>query len=167
MTRKYKVLIYILVLAGVFAIFFVYHYSKHFVDDDELWSEEVTVSKEGIIEIFHSNKCMRSKPFFLEKIDKIDFQKTKFTVFDICIYQDEAAMLNSISKYNIKRILDRGWTYSDEIESFINYEENICDTTDRDDYEVKYCLRNGKSEKMKKSVFGFILLENMGRDVEW
>lgn len=160
-----KKIVYVLI--GVALFFIVRYIVTHDVGKDELWVERVPVSEGGTIDIYHSDKCPRSKPFSIDKVDKIEYRKTKFSVFDICIDEKEAEMLNSISKYNINRILERGWTYSEEIELFVYYEENICDLTDSDDYRVYYSLYKGKTKKLNKSLSGCFLLDDMGGKVEW
>jgi hypothetical protein len=157
---------YILLLIASVIVYLGYHYSKHIVSEDELWVERITVPEGGIIEVYHSHKCLRSKPFYIEKENKIDFKKSKYSVYDICIHEDDAKMLNSISKTNINDVLDRGWTYSEDIESFVRYEKEICDISNRD-YEVYHSWIGKGTKKLSKPISAWSLLEDMGRNIKW
>lgn len=160
-----KVKKYILIFTGIVAVYFVYHYSKHFVEKDELWSEKVIVPDGGFIEIYHSHKCLRSKPFFIEKEDKIDFRKSKYSVFDICILDEEVKMLNAISYYNINESLERGYIF-DDIKDVSRYENEMCDLSNRD-YEVYYSWIGRGVKKLSKPISAWSLLEDMGRDMDF
>lgn len=163
--RMKKVTKYILILTGIVAVYFAYHYSKHFVEKDELWSEKVTVPESGFIEIYHSHKCLRNKPFFIDKEEKINFRKSKFSVFDVCISDEEVEMLNAVSRYNIKESLERGYVF-DDIEDVSRYEDGICDLSNRD-YEVYYSCIGREVKKLSKPISGWSLLEDMGRDFDY
>ena len=155
-----------MVLAAV-GVYFAYHYSKHIVNDDELWVEKVSVPEGGFIEVYHSHKCLRSKPLYIDKEKKIGFKKTRYSVYDICILEDEVKMLNSISETNIKRVLDRGWETSEDIESFVRYEKEICDLSNRD-YEVSYSWIGRGTKRLSKPIPGWRLLDGMkGREFKW
>lgn len=157
----------IIIVLGLATIYFAYHYSKHIVGDEELWVEKVIVDEGGFIKVYHSHKCLRSKPLYIEKEDKIDFKKTKFSVYDICIPDDEVEMLNSISKTNINRVLERGWVTSEDIESFVRYEKEICDLSNRD-YDVSYSWIGRGTKKLSKPIEAWLLLdETDGRKFKW
>lgn len=156
---------FIIIVLGLVLIHFAYIYSKHFVGEDELWSEKVTVPEGGFIEIYHSHKCLRSKPFFIEKEDKINFRKSKYSVFDICILDEEVKMLNAISKYNIKESLERGYIFED-VQDVSRYEDEICDLSNRD-YEVYHSWIGRNAKKLSKPISAWSLLEDMGRDMDF
>lgn len=158
---------YIFMALAAVGVYFTYHYSKHIVNEDELWVEKVSVPEGGFIKVYHSHKCLRSKPLYIDKEKKTGFKKTRFSVYDICILEDEVKMLNSISRTNIKRVLDRGWETSEDIESFVRYEKEICDLSNRG-YEVSYSWVGRGTKKLSKSIDAWRLLDKTdGREFKW
>lgn len=156
---------YILIIVGVVVFYFGYHYSKHIVGEDELWYEKITIPEGGFIKVYHSHRCLRSKPLFIEREDKIDFRKSKYSVFDICISDEEVKMLNAVSEYNIKETLERGYVF-DDIEDVSRYEDEICDLSNRD-YEVFHSWIGTGIKKLTKPISAWALLEDIGREFDY
>lgn len=154
------------IITAIALIIIVRYIVSHNVGENELWVEKVSVPEGGIIEVYHSHKCIRDKPFSIETEDKIEFKKKRFSVYDICILDDEAKMLNEISRFNNTRLLERGWENSEDIESFVRYENDICDLSNRD-YDVEYSWIGRKTKKLSKPVSAFVLLDELGREFKW
>lgn len=158
-----KILKYI--IFGLLFLFVCRYIYLHNVGENELWVEDVDIEEGGYIEILHSHRCKRSKPFSIDKIDKIEFRKNKFSVFDICILDEEVKMLNAISKYNITKSIKDGYIFGD-IGDVSRYEDEICDLSNRD-YEVGHSWIGTKTKVLSKKISAWSLLDDMGRDFKW
>ena len=157
---------YIYVALLLFVAFGIWYFVSHSVSSTELWSEKIDIKEGGYIEVYHSHRCTRNKPLFIDKHEKIEFIKSKHTAFDICIDEKEAKVLNTISKYNINEVIEKGWIFvgsevdADEI---IRFEKEICDKSNRDDYSTSYSWVGVGMLKLHQPVHPFALLDDMGR----
>lgn len=159
--KKY---IYVALLFSV--AFGIWYLVSHNVSSTELWSEKIDVKEGGYIEVYHSHRCTRGKPLFIDKCEKIEFIKRKHTAFDICIDEKEAKVLNTISKYNINEVIENGWLFvGDEVSpnEIIRFEKEICDKSSRDDFSTNYSWVGVGMLKLQRPVHPFVLLDDMGR----
>ena len=72
----------------------------------QIWREKHVFPDGSHVMIYHSNSCTKEKPFLLLKENIIDYRKFKNDVFDSCISQEDAILLNLISRRNINYCLD-------------------------------------------------------------
>lgn len=126
----------------------------HKCNTDELWREKVTLSDDTHIFIYHSSKCTKKQPFtsVTEKI--IDFKKFKFDVFDICITEQDADMLNQISKRNVSDYVDNALIFAEDKTDYELYKTtiDIIDITKRK-YKVYWATNdNGGLIKLKSPI---------------
>lgn len=69
---------------------------SRYVNDDELWMQEIEIGSGMYVELVHNSRC-RHKPAWNDRIiKKLDFYQYKFTLFDSCIRNEEA---EAIAKY--------------------------------------------------------------------
>lgn len=131
--------------------------STHSVDPEELWYEKLELKDGTHIYVYHNHECRRKQPFFTSTVEKINYHKSKCDVYDICIGEEEAFMLNVISNYNIRKDIDMAETYS-EFEDLRKM--NLRYDTSNRVYDVYYSVTdNGKFIKLDKPIAGFILLD--------
>ena len=143
-----KAIYFILViLIVVFSVWFIPAIFNYRVKTDEVWIENYQLKDGSYIDIVHSHSCKTKKPFFEKNTNRkmIDFYKTKYTVYDYCITEDDADMLNHISKRNIKLALEHDWLFLEDSIDFADYEHfsNAIDTTERI-YTVSHSRFGGK-----------------------
>lgn len=112
------------------------------VENDELWREKIILEDGSHIMVFHSSNCSQKKPFFVNTEKKIDFKKYKYDVFDFCISEEEASMLNVISGRNINKAKEMEYLYADDEQerSFSKLKEQLYDSTDRT-YSIYFSLK--------------------------
>lgn len=123
-------------------------------DKDELWREKVKLSDDTHIFIYHSSKCKKKRPFFTVIEKKIDFEKLKYGVFDICISERDADMLNGISKKNIADYIDYAYLFAEDDQDYEYYFNKVAvlDTTERK-YDVYWSSKNeGDLVKLKHPI---------------
>ena len=129
MTMKFSTIL--ILLAAICA------FSCTSVDDDELWLETKELNDGTTIHVYHSAKHNNERPTIVSTVKKINFRKLKSDIYDSCISENEAKMLNAISNYNIKEYIDNAWIF----EEGKTYEEycSLLDTTDRT-YNTPYSI---------------------------
>ena len=117
------------------------------VGEDEVWWEYYDVGDGSYVRIMHAHDCGTRKPLAAWDVqtDILDYHKDKIDVYDHCIGEDDAIMLNAISKRNIKRALDYGMLFVEDGGDFagLRRHEEMWDTTDRTD-RVYYAMRDGR-----------------------
>lgn len=116
------------------------------VTEDEIWWESYQINDGSYIRIIHAHDCQAKKPCIAWNIQckMLDYYKQKIDVYDYCINEDEAIMLNYISMRNIKHALERQWAYAEDENDYkiCRWNEKIWDTTLRV-REVAYSMNNG------------------------
>ena len=139
---------YFLFVVGLcFLLWLVPHLVDNKVSDDEIWWEYYKISDGSTIRIIHSYKCDAKKPFIAWNVqcNILDYQKLKYDVYDYCIHEDDADMLNAISYRNIKYGLERQWFFAEDETDFelCKLHEKMWDTTFRR-HEVAYSIKEGQ-----------------------
>ena len=115
------------------------------VSEDEIWWEYYQLSDSSYVRIIHSYDCETKKPLIRWNVQCkiLGYRKHKNDVYDFCIHDDDAEMLNCISKRNIKRSLEYQYIFAEDERDLelLELDEKILDTTDRK-YEVYYSFTN-------------------------
>lgn len=142
-TRHYILIVIAIVLLG----WLLPQIINNKVGEDEIWYETYQIQDGSSIRIIHSHNCKAKKPFFAWNVQCkiLHYHKEKIDVFDYCINEDDANMLNYISKRNIKKALDLQWAYAEDSNDRERclWHEKMWDTTFRM-YEVAYSMINGE-----------------------
>ena len=118
------------------------------VTKNEIWWERYQIQDGSYVRIIHSHDCRNAKKTFVAwnvQCKMLDFYKEKIDVYDYCIGEDEANMLNYISKRNIKYAMERQWATAVDEEDYnaCRWNDKIWDTTLRV-YEVVYSMLQGE-----------------------
>lgn len=140
-----KKIYYILFILGVMLLcWLVPNVVNNKVNEDEIWWEEYQIKDGSYIRIIHAHDCKAKKPLIRWNVqcNMLDYYKCKYDVYDYCIDEDNAIMLNAISKRNIKYAMERQWAYAETEQDVAVCRRNdkMWDTTDRT-YEVAYSLK--------------------------
>ena len=116
------------------------------LDDDEIWKEEYNIQDGSMINIVHNNKCCVKKPVFGTTYKILDYQKEKIDVYDYCINDEEADILNRISKRNYHIACDDYYknAYDEQDYRSFNGYLNRSDTTCNRKREVAFSRENAK-----------------------
>jgi hypothetical protein len=138
---------YFLFILGVcLIIWLIPNLLNNKVGDDEIWWEFHELSDGSEIRIIHSPKCDAKKPFIAWNVqcDILDYEKLKYDVYDFCILEEDADMLNAISYRNIKYVMERQWIFAEDETDYelCKLHEKMWDTTFRK-YEVSFSLKEG------------------------
>lgn len=119
------------------------------IKHNELWEEHYDLPNGSTIFIFHSSACNIKKPFFLNKRNMIDFIKFKYFVYDYCISEEEAAMLNIISRRNIEHAINEEEIIEETDRKSFEWFLKVIDRSNRD-YKAYYSLGKNDIHKLKE-----------------
>ena len=115
------------------------------VSDDEIWWEKYQLDDGSYIRVIHAHDCRAKKPLIAWNVqcDMIEYYKEIIDVYDYCIDEDDAAMLNSISRRNTKNALERQWAYAEEDDyESCRHNEMMWDTSMRT-RNVAFSMKDG------------------------
>ncbi|MCR5588113.1 MAG: hypothetical protein K6F72_00695 [Bacteroidales bacterium] len=105
------------------------------VSENEIWWESYQIPDGSFVRIIHAHDCDAKKPLIRWNVHckMLDYYKQKNDVYDYCINDDEAIMLNAISKRNIKHAMERMWDYAEDKQDYemCRWNNKMWDTTNR------------------------------------
>lgn len=130
------------ILCGIVVLSIVVFIVESFVswgecEENEIWFESIEVKPNVFIEVIHTKGCRLQKPYFAKRI-KIDshFSKNKNDVFDYCVDDDLALILNAISyRYN-KNFIQWAWFFDDTNEERNRTDKRI------EHMDTSFCVRD-------------------------
>ena len=143
-----KTIIYIaIVFVIVISVMIVPDLCNNKVSEDEIWWELYQIPDGSFVRIIHAHDCDAKKPLTRWNVQCkiLDYYKHKNDVYDYCIHDDDAIMLNAISKRNIKYAMERMWDYAEDEQDYkmCRWNDKMWDTTNRI-HELVYSMLGGE-----------------------
>lgn len=130
---------------------------NHKLEEDEIWRDKVTLNDGSYIFVYHSHNCKHKKPLFLCREKIIDFRKLKYSVYDYCISERDAEMLDAISRRNIGCFEE--YAYDDVGGDMYFKSMDVFDDSHRDFYTVYFSRKSDGELILQKEPIEMFMLK--------